>query len=145
MEIAASARKPILIHTREAWEDTFALIERYWKPSGLPGVMHCFSGGPAEAERSLQLGFIISFAGIVTYPKAPEVRSAAGITPLDRMLVETDAPYLAPIPHRGKRNEPAYVVKTAQALAELKGVSQEEFGRVTTANFERLFAAAAIQ
>lgn len=139
MKIAAEAAKPILIHTREAWDDTFELIEKYWSPSGLPGVMHCFSGGPAEAERSLALGFTISYSGIVTYPKAPEVRDAALLTPLDRMLIETDAPYLAPVPFRGKRNEPAYVVRTGEMLAELKGVETSEFAAATSANFRRLF------
>ncbi|MBI2688738.1 MAG: TatD family hydrolase [Acidobacteria bacterium] len=143
MEIAAEARKPILIHTREAWDDTFALIEKHWFPTGLPGVMHCFSGGPAEAERSLQLGFTISFAGIVTYPKAPEVREAAMLTPLDRMMVETDCPYLAPVPLRGKRNEPAYVVRTGEMLAGLRDVSPEKLARYTSENFVRLFPAAA--
>src|SRR5260221_10249299 len=90
MAIAADARKPILIHTREAWDDTFRLLEERWRPTGLPGVMHCFSGGPAEAERSLELGFTLSFAGVVTYPKAAELREAALQTPLDRMLIETD-------------------------------------------------------
>jgi TatD DNase family protein len=143
LEIAAETGKPILIHTREAWDDTFALLEKYWRPAGLPGVMHCFSGGPAEALRSLELGFTISFAGIVTYPKAPELREAALVTPLDRMLVETDAPYLAPVPLRGKRNEPSYVVKTGEALASLLGLTPEELARRTSENFTRLFPAAA--
>jgi TatD DNase family protein len=143
MEIAAAARKPILIHTREAWDDTFRLLETYWKPTGLPGVMHCFSGGPAEAERSLALGFTISFAGIVTYPKAPELREAALVTPLDRMLVETDAPYLAPVPFRGKRNEPAYVARTGEALAAVLGLAPDELALRTSENFTRLFPAAA--
>jgi TatD DNase family protein len=143
MEIAAAAGKPILIHTREAWDDTFRLLETYWKPTGLSGVMHCFSGGPAEAERSLALGFTISFAGIVTYPKAPELREAALVTPLDRMLVETDAPYLAPVPFRGKRNEPAYVARTGEALAAVLGLAPDELARRTSENFTRLFPAAA--
>jgi TatD DNase family protein len=141
MEVAAAAGKPILIHTREAWDDTFRLLETYWKPTGLPGVMHCFSGGPAEAERSLALGFTISFAGIVTYPKAPELREAALVTPLDRMLVETDAPYLAPVPFRGKRNEPAYVARTGEALAAVLGIAPDELARRTSENFTRLFPA----
>ncbi len=143
MGIAAEAGKPILIHTREAWDDTFRLIEEHWRPTGLPGVMHCFTGGPAEARRSLELGFLLSFSGVVTYPKAPEVREAALLTPLDRMLVETDAPYLAPVPWRGKRNEPAYVARTGEMLAGLLGVSVEELGRRTSENFARLFPTAA--
>jgi TatD DNase family protein len=143
MEIAVETGKPILIHTREAWDDTFALIEKHWAPSGLPGVMHCFTGGPAEAERSLALGFTISFSGVVTYPKAPEVREAAKITPLDRMLVETDCPYLAPVPFRGKRNEPAYVVHTGEMLAAHLGIEPAELARHTSENFARLFPATA--
>ena len=138
MEIAAAARKPIVIHTREAWDDTLALIEQHWKPSGLPGVMHCFSGGPAEARRSLELGFYLSFGGIVTFPKALDVHAAAREAPADRILVETDAPYLAPVPKRGKRNEPALLVHTATRLAELRGVDFEEICRMTSANFLRL-------
>ena len=107
MAIAAAARKPIVIHTREAWDDTLALIEQYWKPHGLPGIMHCFSGGPAEAERALEIGFYLSFGGILTFPKALDVQAAAKLAPDDRILIETDAPYLAPVPKRGKRNEPA--------------------------------------
>lgn len=138
MAIAAAARKPIVIHTREAWDDTLALIEQHWKPSGLPGVMHCFSGGPAEARRSLELGFYLSFGGIVTFPKALDVHAAAREAPSDRILVETDAPYLAPVPKRGKRNEPALLVHTARRLAELRGVDFEEICRVTSENFRRL-------
>lgn len=143
MEIAVETRKPILIHTREAWDDTFALIEKHWAPAGLPGVMHCFTGGPAEAERSLALGFTISFSGVVTYPKAPEVREAAKITPLDRMLVETDCPYLAPVPFRGKRNEPSYVVRTGEMLAAHLGLDPAELARRTSANFTLLFPSTA--
>jgi len=143
MEIAAEARKPILIHTREAWDDTLGLIEKHWTRAGLPGVMHCFTGGPAEAERALALGFTLSFSGVVTYPKAPDVREAALLTPLDRMLVETDAPYLAPVPFRGKRNEPAYVARTGDMLAALLGIPAVELARRTSENFVRLFPAAA--
>ncbi len=143
LEIAAEARKPIAIHTREAWPDTFAILEKHWTPAALPGIMHCFTGGPAEAERSLAMGFTISFSGIVTYSKAPEVQEAARLTPLDRILVETDAPYLAPLPYRGKRNEPAFVVETAKKIAELKNVTYSEVAAATTANFLRLFPEAA--
>ncbi len=138
MEIAAAAGKPIVIHTREAWDDTFALLEKYWKSAALPGIMHCFSGGPAEAQRSLDLGFYLSFGGIVTYPKALDVHEAARQAPLDRILLETDAPYLAPVPKRGKRNEPALMVHTAAALARLRGISVEELTTATTANFTRM-------
>jgi|SRR5947209_3414234 len=138
MRIAAERKRPIVIHTREAWDDTFELLERHWAPHRLGGIMHCFSGGEAEAGRSLTLGFYLSFGGIVTYPKAVEVQQAARAAPLDRLLVETDAPYLAPVPKRGKRNEPALVVHSARKLADLRGVPFEEIARATTDNFERL-------
>ena len=138
MEIAAAARKPIVIHTREAWDDTAALLEKYWKPHGIGGIMHCFSGGPAEARRALDLGFYLSFGGILTFPKALDVQAAAKDAPADRILVETDAPYLAPVPKRGKRNEPALVVHTARKLAGLRGQSLEEVSRLTSENFHRL-------
>lgn len=138
MAIAASARLPIVIHTREAWDDTFSLLETHWKPHGLPGIMHCFSGGPSEAQRSLDLGFCLAFGGVVTYPKSVAVQEAAKMVPADRLLVETDAPYLAPVPKRGKRNEPAFVVHTAAKLAALRGVSLEDIESITTANFWRI-------
>jgi len=138
MKIAAAARKPIVIHTREAWDDTAALLEQHWKPHGIGGIMHCFSGGPAEARRALDLGFYLSFGGIVTFPKALDVQAAAKEAPDDRILVETDSPYLAPVPKRGKRNEPALVVHTARKLAELRGQSLDEVSRFTSDNFRRL-------
>jgi len=140
MRIARDARMPIVIHTRSAWADTMALLREHWAPSGLSGIMHCFSEGPAEAEEALALGFHISFAGIVTFPKALGIQEAARITPADRLLIETDAPYLAPVPKRGKRNEPAYVVETARKLAELRGVTPDEIAQATTANWQRLMA-----
>jgi len=140
MEIAVQARKPIVIHTREAWDDTLALIEQHWTPHGIGGIMHCFSGGPDEAARALDLGFYLSFGGIVTFPKALAVQEAAKSTPRDRILIETDAPYLAPVPRRGKRNEPALIVHTARKLAELRGESYEEVCAATTGNFRRLMA-----
>jgi TatD DNase family protein len=138
MRVARDARKPIVIHTREAWEDTFALLEQHWAPSGLPGIMHCFSGSYREAERSLALGFYLSFGGIVTFPKAADVQEAAKRAPADRILVETDAPYLAPVPKRGKRNEPQFMLETARKLAELRGVPLETIATSTTENFRRL-------
>ncbi len=138
MSIAASARKPIVIHTREAWDDTLRLLEKHWKPHGIGGIMHCFSGGPEEARRALDLGFYLSFGGILTFPKATQVQESAKAAPSDRILLETDAPYLAPVPKRGKRNEPALIVHTAQELAELRGESFEDVCRITTGNFRRL-------
>ena len=141
MGIAALGKKPIVIHTREAWEDTLALIEQHWTPHGIGGIMHCFSGGPEEARRATDLGLYLSFGGIVTFPKALAVQEAAKWTPRDRILIETDAPYLAPVPKRGKRNEPALIVHTARKLAELRGESYEEFCAGTTENFRRLLLA----
>jgi TatD DNase family protein len=138
MRIAAQHRKPIVIHTREAWPDTFALLEEHWTPHGIAGIMHCFSGGPREAARSLSLGFYLSFGGIVTFPKSVELQRVAKEAPLDRILIETDAPYLAPVPKRGKRNEPLFVGYTAQKLATLRGMSFEAIAQATTANFNRL-------
>lgn len=140
LELAARTRKPIVIHTREAWEDTLALIRESGLPNG--GIMHCFTGGPKEAEQALELGFHLSFGGILTFPKADNVRQAAALTPEDRVLVETDAPYLAPVPHRGKRNEPAYMVETARRLGEVRGVTPDEIASLTTQNFDRLCGAA---
>jgi TatD DNase family protein len=138
MEIAAVAKKPIVIHTREAWDDTAALLEQHWKPHGIGGIMHCFSGGPIQARRALDLGFYLSFGGIVTFPKALDVQAAAREAPAERILMETDAPYLAPVPKRGKRNEPALIVHTARKLAELRGQSLEELSQLTSENFRRL-------
>lgn len=138
MSIAAAARKPIVIHTREAWDDTLTLLEHHWKPHGLPGIMHCFSGSPTEAQRALDLGFYLSFGGILTFPKALQVQESAKFAPADRILLETDAPYLAPVPKRGKRNEPSLMIHTAQKLADLRGVSVEEISHQTTNNFIRL-------
>jgi len=138
MEIAAEAKKPIVIHTREAWDDTLSLIEQHWAPHAIGGIMHCFSGGPEEARRAIDLGFHLSFGGIVTFPKALNVQEAAKCAPRDRILIETDAPYLAPVPKRGKRNEPALIVHTARKLAELRGESYEELCGATTENFRRL-------
>ncbi len=127
---------PMIVHTRDAEEDTYNII----KEEGITnGVMHCFSSKKILAEQTLALGFYISFSGMVTFPKSQELRDVAKIVPLDRVLVETDAPYLAPVPHRGKTNEPAYVTKTGEFLAELYGVPTEDFARITTENFFRLF------
>ena len=136
LELAAHTNKPIVIHTREAWEDTLAAIREYGLPSG--GIMHCFTGGPEEAEQALALGFHLSFGGVLTFPKAQNVRDAAALTPEERFLVETDAPYLAPVPHRGKRNEPAFLVDTVRRMAELRGMTAEQVASVTTENFKRL-------
>jgi TatD DNase family protein len=140
MGIAAAARKPIVIHTRDAWEDTWQLLSEHWAGRGVGGIMHCFSGGPEEARRALDMGFHLAFGGVVTYPKANLVREAARITPLDRLLLETDAPYLAPVPKRGKRNEPAYMVETAKRLAEVRGEPLELLAEATTQNLTRFLS-----
>lgn len=136
LALSAEAKKPIVIHTREAWDDTLAIIREHGLPYG--GIMHCFTGGPGEAEQALQLGFYLSFGGILTFSKADDVRKSAALTPENRLLVETDAPYLAPVPHRGKRNEPSFIVETVRRLAELRGWPLEHAADVTTRNFARL-------
>ena len=135
--IARAARRPVIIHTREAWGDTMTALREHWDPA-LGGIMHCFSGGPDHAREALDLGFYLSFGGVVTFPKALNVQEAARMTPADRLLIETDAPYLAPVPHRGKRNEPAFVVDTARRLASLRAVTLEDIAIETDRNFERL-------
>jgi len=149
LEIAASRKRPILIHCRptadgandsfDAWDDLFEILEAHWRPTGLGGVMHCFGGGWEQARQSLDLGFLVSFAGNLTYPKAQPLRDVAARIPLDGILVETDAPWLAPAPDRGKRNEPAWVTRTAHVLAGLLAVSDEEIASAATKNFARLF------
>ena len=138
MELATEFGKPIVIHTREAWDDTLQMLRAHWKGGG---IMHCFTGDEAQARQALDLGFHLSFGGVLTFPKAEAVRQAARVAPEDRLLVETDCPYLAPVPHRGKRNEPAFVVETARRLAEVRGVSPEAIAEATTRNFERLLFA----
>jgi TatD DNase family protein len=145
LEIAASRKKPILIHcrpkdgTEDAWDDLFVILEQHWAKTALGGIMHCFGGGWEQARRSLDLGFFISFAGNLTYPKAQPLRDVAARVPLESVLVETDAPWLAPAANRGKRNEPAMMAETARALAEVLGVEADQIGAATTSNFYRLF------
>jgi TatD DNase family protein len=145
LEIAAARKRPILIHCRpkegatDAWDHLFEVLDEHWRPTGLGGVMHCFGGEWEQARRSLDLGFLVSFAGNLTYPKAQPLRDVAARMPLDGILVETDAPWLAPVADRGKRNEPAFVVRTAAVLAECLSVDVDEIGSATTKNFQRLF------
>ncbi|MGH9631547.1 MAG: TatD family hydrolase [Bryobacteraceae bacterium] len=136
--IAAEIRKPIVIHCREAWEDTISILRKHWQDTGLPCILHCFTGGPRQAQEALDLGFYLSFAGVVTYSKAVEAQESAKIVPLDRLLVETDAPYLAPVPHRGKRNEPAFVEHTARRIAELRGDDYTSLAAATASNWRRI-------
>jgi TatD DNase family protein len=146
MELARAARLPIVIHCRpsegseNAWEDCLRMMQEQWAPSGLGGILHCFTGNSSQAKRALEMGFMVSFAGNVTFPKAQQIRDAALKVPLERMLIETDSPYLAPIPHRGKRNEPAYVKEVARQLGELRGRTGDEIGELTSQNFESFFS-----
>lgn len=140
IEVAKQLDLPVVIHSREADDDTIRIL-RAAGPQ-LRGVMHCFSGTRRLCEAALEIGFYISLSGILTFNKSQELRDIAADVPLDRLLVETDAPYLAPMPLRGKRNEPAFVAHTAAKLAEVKGVSTAEIARVTTGNFSRLFTRA---
>ncbi|MBI4485440.1 MAG: TatD family hydrolase [Acidobacteria bacterium] len=138
VRLARELRVPVIIHTREAEEDTVAIL-RELGGGELAGVLHCFTGTPALRDAGLDLGFYISLAGIVTFPKAQELRDTARAVPLDRLLIETDSPFLAPVPYRGKRNEPAHVARVAGALAELCKIDAGEVARTTTANFHALF------
>jgi TatD DNase family protein len=146
MEQARAAKLPIVIHCRpsdgseDAWDDCLDLIGQQWLGTGLGGVLHCFTGTTAHAKRALDMGFMISFAGNITFPKAQQIREAAMEVPLDRMLIETDSPYLAPVPNRGRRNEPAFVKEVARQVGELRGISTAEAGRQTTENFYRFFS-----
>jgi len=145
MELARAAKLPIVIHCRpsdgsdNAWHDCLHLMREHWGPSGLGGVLHCFTGQLEHMHRALDMGFIISFAGNVTFAKAQNIRDAAREAPLDRMFIETDSPFLAPVPHRGKRNEPAFVVEVARQIADLRGVSPERVGEGTSRNFYDFF------
>jgi TatD DNase family protein len=138
IRLARELDLPIIIHTREAEEDTLAIL-REESGGTIRGVMHCFTGSPRLAEEALALGMHISFAGIVTFPKGANVREVAAVVPADRLLCETDSPYLAPTPHRGKRNEPSWVLRVAEELATLRGVSLDDLRRQTGANFDALF------
>ena len=145
LELAAAVKLPILIHCRpsqdssNAWDDLLAILRDQWRATGLGGVMHCFTGTLAQAHASLDLGFVLSFAGNLSYPKAQNIRDAAAIVPLDRFFLETDCPYLAPIPHRGKRNEPAFVVETTRHFAQLRNLTPEAAGSLALDNFLSFF------
>jgi len=138
IRLAASRRLPIVIHTREAEDDTFRILAEE-RADAIGGVFHCFTGDRAMAQRALDIGFHISLAGIVSFPKALELKEVARMVPLDRLLIETDSPFLAPVPHRGGRNEPAYVARVAEVIGELRGESGEAIGAATQLNFGRLF------
>jgi len=146
LDLARAANLPIVIHCRpsdgsdDAWEDCLQLLRERWAPSALGGILHCFTGAWDHAKRALDMGFMTSFAGNVTFPKAQPIREAAKQVPLDRMLIETDSPFLAPVPYRGKRNEPSFVKEAARQIGELRGLSTEEIGLQTARNFYRFFS-----
>jgi TatD DNase family protein len=139
MELAQAAKLPIIIHCRDAWPDCLRMIEEAWRPTGLGGILHCFTSTLEDARRGIEMGFMISFAGNSTYPKAQNLRNVAKALPLENILIETDSPYLAPQPFRGKRNEPAYVAEVARALAIVRDLPAEEFAARTAENFRRFF------
>ena len=139
MELARAAKLPLIIHCRDAWSDCLDILEKHWKPTGLGGVLHCFTSTIADARRGLDLGFMVSFTGNFTYPKAQNIRDVAKDLPLENILIETDSPYLAPQARRGKRNEPAYVAEVAKALANVRNLGTEETAAATAANFRRFF------
>ena len=141
IQIAHQIKKPIIIHTRDAESDTLEILNQAYLSDELQnsGIIHCFSGSLDMAQKALNIGFYISISGIVTFKSANALREIVKEIPLDRLLVETDCPWLAPEPFRGRKNQPAYVVKTLEKVAELKGASSEELDKITTENFERLF------
>lgn len=138
LELARERGLPIVIHTREATDETFRILRAHG--AGIRTVFHCFTGGSEMAAAALDLGAWLSFAGIVTFPKARELREVARTVPLDRLLVETDSPYLAPVPHRGRRNEPAFVARVVEEIAAIRGEPAERIAERTTANFRVVFA-----
>ena len=154
MGLAAARGLPILIHCRptndgkagetDAWDDTLTILEAEWASNHLGGVLHCFTGRAEHARRALAAGFLISFAGNVTYPSNGALREIAAAVPLDRLLIETDAPFLAPVPHRGKRNEPAFVGAVAATLGPLRGMTPEELADAASENFHRFFRTASV-
>ncbi|HSL59123.1 MAG TPA: TatD family hydrolase [Acidimicrobiales bacterium] len=135
--LAHEHRQALVIHTREAWDDTFAILAAEGVPERT--VFHCFTGGPDEARRCLDLGALLSFSGIVTFPSAADLRAAVALCPLDRLVVETDSPYLAPVPFRGRRNQPAHVAVVGAAVAEVKGVGVDEVAAATWRNASQLY------
>lgn len=140
IEAARQTGLPLVIHSRSAEEDTATILEDEMAKGAFKPLLHCFSSGRELAERGLAIGAYVSLSGILTFKSAEEIRQSAALTPMDRLLVETDAPYLAPVPHRGKSNEPAFTRHTLECLAEVKGVSAEEMAQITSDNFFRLFS-----
>jgi TatD DNase family protein len=141
--LARGAKRPVIIHCRDAWADCLEILEQDWASGAMGGIFHCFTGTLEEARRGLEMGFLISFAGNISYPRNQSIRDVARQIPLERMLIETDSPFLAPQGRRGKRNEPAFVVEVAQTLASVRDLGTDEVAAATTANFRRLFGLAA--
>jgi TatD DNase family protein len=139
LSLAREANLPVVIHCRDAWPDCLRILEENWRPSGLGGIFHCFTGSLADAQRGLDMGFLISFSCNVTYPKMAHLLQTAAVLPLDRILTETDSPFLPPQAIRGKRNEPANVVEVARALSNVRNLAPEEIAQATAANFRRFF------
>jgi len=137
---AHQAKLPIIIHCRDAWPDTLQILDEVWRPTNLGGILHCFTSTLEDAQRGVDMGFLISFAGNATYPKAANIRDVAKALPLEKILIETDSPFLAPQGFRGKRNEPAYVAEVAKAIASVRNLTAEEMAAATAANFRRFFA-----
>ncbi len=139
LKLAKERRLPVIIHTRDAEEDTKQILKEYWLDTGLRGIFHCFTGSYELAKAAVDMGFLISFSGVITFKKSKELRETAARLPLDSLLIETDCPYLAPEPFRGKRNEPAWVKETAKRLAELHSITIEKLGEITSNNFRKFF------
>ena len=136
---AAAAKLPVVIHCRDAWDDCLAILDQDWRPTGLGGIFHCFTGNVDEARRGMDMGFMISFAGNLTYPKMQQLRDVSREIPVEKLLTETDSPFLPPQTRRGKRNEPTFVVQVAEALANVRDLAADEIAAATAANFRRFF------
>ncbi|MEW6129042.1 MAG: TatD family hydrolase [Acidobacteriota bacterium] len=139
LQAARDRNLPVVIHTRDAEADTLAILNEEWQDANLPGIIHCFTGTRRFAEKAVELGFLISFSGVVTFKNAEDLRETARALPMEKLLIETDSPFLAPVPYRGKRNEPAFVVEVAKTLAAIRELTTQEVGRRTTENFKNLF------
>jgi TatD DNase family protein len=139
LQQAWEARLPVIIHCRDAWADCLKILEEGWASQGLGGILHCFTGGEEEARRGMEMGFMVSFAGNATYPKMEALRQASATVPLERLLIETDSPFLPPQGHRGKRNEPAFVGEVAKTLGNVRNLGAEEIASATAENFRRFF------
>jgi TatD DNase family protein len=139
LDLARAARLPVILHCRDAWSDCLKILEAHWRSSGLGGIFHCFTGTMDDALRGIEMGFLVSFAGNVTFPKAQNLRDVAVALPLESILIETDSPFLAPVPHRGRRNEPAFVTEVARTLGPVRDLAPAEVASATSQNFRRLF------